>query len=68
MNRGRIVVALALDVALWALAVWLLTAPPGDDLAPRAWHQIGTVCRRLALAFGRAGMVAERNYWKAVKA
>lgn len=68
MNRGRIVFALAFDVALWALAAWLLTVPACEDLTPRAWHHIGGVCRRLALAFGRAGMAAERNYWKAVKA
>lgn len=53
---------------VWLVGVWLLLAPPGQPLTPRAWHHTGLVCRVCARQFGIWGMAAERRYWKAVQA
>lgn len=66
MNRKTALSAL-LELALWALVGYLMSASADGTLAPRAWHHTGQVCRRAAELFGRAGMAAERNYWKAIR-
>jgi hypothetical protein len=65
--RARTAAALLLEVVVWSFAIWLLTAPVGEPLTPRAWHHTAEVCRNLAFRFGRLAIRAERNYWKAVR-
>lgn len=68
VNRKTTLAAALAEIAIWATVGYIMSASADGTLAPKAWHHTGAVCRRLALMFGRAGMAAERNYWKAVKA
>jgi hypothetical protein len=66
MNR-RALAWVVLDLAVWGLAVWVLTAHPDKPLRPRAWYHAAQVCWASAAWWGRRAMTAERNYWKAVR-
>jgi hypothetical protein len=63
----RRLLLIALETAAWALALYILTAPPGTGSAA-AWHHTAGTCRFLAHAFGRCAIEAESRYWKAVRA
>ena len=62
------VLAVAIEVAVWCLAVWLLTGRDGRPIGPWAWHRLARICWVLAAGLGQVAIVAERNYWKAVQA
>ena len=61
MDRRRLLLYGILDLAVWALAVWLLV---GDSHHSRMalWHYSKRVSWCLARSFGAAGMYCEKRY------
>lgn len=68
--RARTVVVLVLDVAVWALVIWLVLSPPGQrtPVRPLMHHRTAQACRAAAAWFGTQAIRAEARYWKAIDA
>lgn len=54
----------ALDVAVWALVVWMVMGTP--PMTARSWHGAMRLCRTMATGWGELAIVCEDRYWSAV--
>lgn len=61
--RGRLAALAVLDLAVWLLVVWLVTAPADVPLRRRLWHDSARAFRAAASYCGRQAIESERRYW-----
>lgn len=67
MTRRRLAACLVVDLAVWGVAVWLMTADRDAPLAPRFWRHVCRSCYFVAHQAGQLGVYAEARYYKEVQ-